>query len=103
MIAQLVARRSHNPKVVSSILTHRILVVSPFPATPALRAPLPRLRMGNHRFGLVELTFLDVAGHKTGPHVVLRLAIPIRFLAGKKPPVGFEPTTSRLLSGCSAN
>ena len=22
---------------------------------------------------------------------------------GKKPPVGFEPTTSRLLSGCSAN
>jgi len=21
----------------------------------------------------------------------------------KKPPVGFEPTTSRLLSGCSAN
>ena len=25
MIAQLVARRSHNPKVVSSILTHRIL------------------------------------------------------------------------------
>ena len=25
VIAQLVARRSHNPKVVSSILTHRIV------------------------------------------------------------------------------
>ena len=23
--------------------------------------------------------------------------------AGKEPPVGFEPTTSRLLSGCSTN
>ena len=27
VIAQLVARRSHNPKVVSSILTHRITIL----------------------------------------------------------------------------
>ena len=35
VIAQLVARRSHNPKVVSSILTHRILTMLAFLALVA--------------------------------------------------------------------
>ena len=77
VIAQLVARRSHNPKVVSAILTDRILTPLSLPQPHACR------KHAHCRF--------------------FGLIIAISDYSIAKPPVGFEPTTSRLLSGCSTN
>ena len=77
-IAQLAARRSHNPKVVSSILTGRIL------QRQASADQVHSIAKFNQTKNLWGSVFVFIHHHN-------------------KPPAGFEPATSRLLSGCSTN
>ncbi len=77
-IAQLAARRSHNPKVVSSILTGRIL------------------QRQASADGVQSID--DMVNHTK----TLWGSVSV-FTHHNEPPAGFEPVTSRLLSGCSTN
>ena len=158
-VAQVAARRSYNPKVVSSILTCRICTRSvgfwsPLLATPqqvlsvrgaGITLPLllefpcglaahfgirsigdycvpppssiyaPRCSEGNggaiaagrlfrKRNSAKGACAARVLKRNPERKAFARLA---HYMTDgpscKKPPVGFEPTTSRLLSGCSAN
>ena len=48
VIAQLVARRSHNPKVVSSILTHRMVFAFHCPIIAEAKRPVKHFLLARH-------------------------------------------------------
>ena len=88
-IAQLVARRSHNPKVVSSILTGRILGMSHVPQNARMSAVNSETLYGSKKYEnktkytghpeVLQAELVDgVCGHST-----LQISISIRSLIEK--------------------